>query len=107
MGGPNETADDEPVLALGVRDLPPSMIYADHIDSYSTNEVTINWNAPLAFMATWLSAHEPDAPAPTTTTTPEAIAPTDPDEPASDQTWALWLLLGGLTVGVATALLRR
>jgi hypothetical protein len=30
--------------------------YIDDIDSYSTNEVTINWNAPLAWVVTYLDA---------------------------------------------------
>jgi endoglucanase len=26
----------------------------DHIEAYSVNEITINWNAPLAWVAAWL-----------------------------------------------------
>jgi len=32
----------------------PQKCYADHIESYSTNEVAINWNAPLAWAAAFL-----------------------------------------------------
>ena len=55
IGGPNATADDVPANAAGIRSLPEARRYIDHIESYSTNEVTINWNAPLAWMATWMN----------------------------------------------------
>lgn len=32
--------------------------YIDHISSYSTNEVTINWNAPLVWVASWLDVRD-------------------------------------------------
>jgi endoglucanase len=32
----------------------PAKRYLDQIDSSSTNEVTINWNAPLGWTATYL-----------------------------------------------------
>jgi endoglucanase len=33
--------------------------YVDHIESWSTNEITINWNAALSQMAGWLAVHGP------------------------------------------------
>ena len=33
---------------------PPQTCYVDHVESYSTNEVAINWNASLAWMAAFL-----------------------------------------------------
>jgi endoglucanase len=31
-------------------DLPPAKMYLDEQASYATNEVAINWNAPLVFL---------------------------------------------------------
>jgi endoglucanase len=31
-------------------DLPPARMYLDEQASYATNEVAINWNAPLVFL---------------------------------------------------------
>ncbi|MBZ0288690.1 MAG: glycoside hydrolase family 9 protein, partial [Anaerolineae bacterium] len=52
-GGPNGTpADDTAIRAVG--ELPTSRRYIDDIGSYSTNEVAINWNAPLVWVAAYL-----------------------------------------------------
>jgi endoglucanase len=51
-GGPNADLQD-PVAEQELVGCVGAMCYIDHIESYSTNEVTINWNAPLA----WLSAY--------------------------------------------------
>jgi len=31
-------------------DLPPAKMYLDEWESYATNEIAINWNAPLVFL---------------------------------------------------------
>ena len=31
-------------------DLPPAKMYLDDQESYATNEIAINWNAPLVFL---------------------------------------------------------
>ena len=31
-------------------DLPPAKMYLDVQESYATNEIAINWNAPLVFV---------------------------------------------------------
>ncbi len=49
-GGPNSRLEDPKAQEL-LQGCKPAKCYVDHIDSYSTNEVTINWNAPLAWMA--------------------------------------------------------
>ncbi len=54
-GGPNTSPTDPAALNAGVIKLPESKRYIDDIGSYSTNEVTINWNAPLAWVATFLA----------------------------------------------------
>ena len=56
VGGPNAQPSDEAALNAGVMDLGPARRYVDLIGSYSTNEVAINWNAPLAWVAAWLNA---------------------------------------------------
>jgi endoglucanase len=48
-GGPNGTRQD-PVMEKLPAGLPPGRMFADDQDSYASNEVAINWNAPLAFV---------------------------------------------------------
>jgi endoglucanase len=47
-GGPNGRRQDPAMKALP--DLPPAKMYLDDQESYATNEVAINWNAPLVFL---------------------------------------------------------
>lgn len=53
-GGPNSQIQDPYAEASGLRGLPPQKCFVDHIEAYSLNEVAINWNAPLAWMAIYL-----------------------------------------------------
>ncbi|MBE6852317.1 MAG: glycosyl hydrolase family 5 [Ruminococcus sp.] len=57
VGGPNSGLQDPWVKGLGW--LPgenaPQLCYVDHIEAWCTNECTINWNAPLAWMAGYLT----------------------------------------------------
>jgi endoglucanase len=55
-GGPNGTPSDNTAIRL-VSDLPIARRYIDDIGSFSTNEVAINWNAPLVWVAAYLDAH--------------------------------------------------
>jgi len=48
-GGPNRGRQDAAVAKLP-SDLPPAKVYVDDEASYSTNEIAINWNAPLVFL---------------------------------------------------------
>ncbi len=52
-GGPNEAPSDPTALENADLDAGPARRYVDLRGSWSTNEVTINWNAPL----TWVSAY--------------------------------------------------
>jgi len=52
-GGPNEKANDD-ATSFMVAKVARSKRYADDIRSFSTNEVAINWNAPLAWAASYL-----------------------------------------------------
>jgi endoglucanase len=58
VGGPNYNPTDEFAIAEGVLDEPPASRYADVIGSASTNEVAINWNAPLVWVSTYLDIIE-------------------------------------------------
>ena len=53
-GGPNSFLQDPYIRALGMSGCPPQTCYVDNIESYSTNEVAINWNAALAWNAAFL-----------------------------------------------------
>ncbi|MDH2427751.1 glycoside hydrolase family 9 protein [Sphaerisporangium sp. TRM90804] len=50
-GGPNSFLQD-PTAAEKLQGCRPQFCYIDDIESWSTNELTINWNSPLA----WISA---------------------------------------------------
>jgi endoglucanase len=53
-GGPNSGIEDPCAKAAGLEGCKPMKCFIDHIDSWSTNEITINWNAPLAWVAAFL-----------------------------------------------------
>ncbi|ESQ76501.1 glycoside hydrolase family 9 protein [Asticcacaulis sp. YBE204] len=56
-GGTNQRPSD-PEAQAALKDCAPQLCYVDHIGSYSTNEVTVNWNAPLVWIAAWLDDSE-------------------------------------------------
>ncbi len=49
-GGPYKAPCDEIAMKLIPVGTPPMKCYVDHVDSYSTNEITIYWNSPAVFM---------------------------------------------------------
>lgn len=51
-GGPDSHLED-PTAEAELQGCAPAMCYVDDIQSYSTNEVAINWNAPLAWIASY------------------------------------------------------
>ncbi len=51
-GGPNSGLQDPYVQASGLKNCAPQKCFVDHIEAWSANEITINWNSPLA----WVSA---------------------------------------------------
>ncbi|MCB9438531.1 MAG: glycoside hydrolase family 9 protein [Anaerolineales bacterium] len=53
-GGPNTAPSDPAAINAGVEALSPPKRYVDLIGSFSTNEVAINWNAPLVWVVTYL-----------------------------------------------------
>jgi endoglucanase len=48
-GGPNSGRHD-PILRKLPADLPPMKVWADEQASFASNEIAINWNAPLVFV---------------------------------------------------------
>lgn len=53
-GGPNRFPCDEAALEMIGPGTAPMKCYADHVGSYSTNEITIYWNSPLVFTLAYL-----------------------------------------------------
>jgi len=64
-GGPNSSIQDPKAQSI-LQGCAPQFCYVDHIDSWSTNEITINWNAALAWVAAFVADQgdaSPPAPA--------------------------------------------
>ena len=57
-GGPNGNPSDPDALAANLSTVGAAKRYLDVIGSWSTNEVTINWNAPLVWVAAYLQLRE-------------------------------------------------
>jgi endoglucanase len=55
-GGPNNTAMVDPVARAMRGRCAPQACWRDDPEAYSLNEVAINWNAPLVWVAAWLAA---------------------------------------------------
>ena len=53
-GGPNSSLVD-PVAQRVLEGCAPQTCYVDDIESFGTNEITINWNAALAELAAFVS----------------------------------------------------
>ena len=60
-GGPNSGLQDPYVKAANMVDCAPDKCFADNIESWATNEITINWNAPLAWVLFYLDEKGPAA----------------------------------------------
>lgn len=56
-GGPNSSLQDPYAQGAGLPGCAAQKCFVDHIESWSTNEVTINWNAPFAWVSAWLDEH--------------------------------------------------
>jgi endoglucanase len=53
-GGPNSSLQDPYVKAAGLMGCQPQKCFMDHIEAWSVNEITINWNAPFAWVTAYL-----------------------------------------------------
>lgn len=51
VGGPNQYLSDPVLAARFSATTPPALCYADDQGSYASNEIAINWNAPMVFVA--------------------------------------------------------
>lgn len=51
VGGPNQFGGDPELTARFTTADAPAIWYVDDQDSYASNEIAINWNAPLVFVA--------------------------------------------------------
>ena len=60
-GGPNSALQD-PVAQQNLVGCKPAKCYLDELGSYSTNEVAINWNSALAWVAGYLDSNRTSAP---------------------------------------------
>ncbi len=56
VGGPDQYRDDPLLRALFTASTPPALCYVDSLPSYASNEVAINWNAPLVFLAGYFNS---------------------------------------------------
>ncbi len=50
VGGPNQYLNDPVLQQYFSQNTPPALCYIDHLQSWASNEVAINWNAPLVFL---------------------------------------------------------
>ena len=53
-GGPNSTPVDE-IARTRLQGCAPQTCYADDIEAFGSNEIAINWNAPLVYIASFLA----------------------------------------------------
>lgn len=67
-GGPNAALQD-PFVAQLLAGCQPMFCYVDDINSYSTNEVAINWNSALAWISSFLADQGDAGAVPATTCT--------------------------------------
>ncbi len=68
-GGPNAGMPDPWIKGAGYKPntLPSQLCYLDHIESWGTNECTINWNSPLAWVTSYMEDYVSDNDTPTPT----------------------------------------
>ncbi|GAA0670827.1 glycoside hydrolase family 9 protein [Kitasatospora atroaurantiaca] len=71
-GGPDAGLED-PVAKAQLAGCAPAACYVDDIGSYSTNEVAINWNASLAWLAAFAAERRTAPSTPAVQVTPAAI----------------------------------
>jgi endoglucanase len=74
VGGPNNSPNDPAAQAAGLTGSPAERSYLDAIGLFTTNEVTINWNAPLAWVTAFVDRSQNQGPV-----TPSTTAPTKDD----------------------------
>ena len=71
-GGPDQYREDPLLQALYTSSTPPALCYVDSLPSYASNEIAINWNAPLVFVAGYFRG----------VSGPTGIGPAEPGRPS-------------------------
>ena len=61
-GGPNSNMNDPMVQGRGFKigSIAPMKCYLDNVEAWSVNEVTINWNAPLCWVVSFIDDEAPN-----------------------------------------------
>jgi endoglucanase len=61
VGGPNSDMNDPMIQGAGYKkgELAPMLCYYDQVEAWSVNEITINWNAPLVWLSSFLDDEAP------------------------------------------------
>ncbi|UPT20756.1 glycosyl hydrolase family 5 [Thermobifida alba] len=78
-GGPNSDASTwDPTAQATLTGCAPQMCYIDDIESWATNELTINWNAPLSWVASFV-ADQDDAGDGSEEPEEDTVPPTKPE----------------------------
>ena len=108
-GGPNAGLQDPYVRALGfvpgVADNPSQRCFVDSIEAWSTNEVTINWNAPLAWITSFLQDEAAIAPRNVIPTTTEPTTQPTTQKPSTGKVaWGDANCDGSVTIADAAAI---
>ena len=62
-GGPNSGMPDPWIKGAGYKagEIAPQLCYLDHVESWGTNECTINWNAPFAWVVSYMEDYKPNS----------------------------------------------
>ena len=60
-GGPNPGQQDKAGCPVPYPSKMPALSWLDHYCSYASNEIAINWNAPLVYVSAALQALTPKA----------------------------------------------
>ncbi len=55
-GGPDQYLEDQVLQSHFSSSTPPALCYIDDVGSYASNEIAINWNAPLVFVSGYFNA---------------------------------------------------
>ncbi|TDQ54464.1 glycoside hydrolase family 9 protein [Actinorugispora endophytica] len=110
-GGPNsDTASWDPVAQADLAGCAPQFCYIDDIESWATNELTINWNAPLAWIASFVADQGGDggeAPDPTPPSAPGDLAASDVTDTGASLSWSPATDTGGSGLAGYEAALQR
>jgi endoglucanase len=74
-GGPGSGMQDPYIGGLGYKrgTLAPQKCYVDSAEAWSVNEVTINWNAPFAWVVSFLEDEAPEVSSDKLTVTPSKV----------------------------------